>query len=115
MDKWKIWEREVATALDLDFTVSSGNQFFDSGDVTTRGRDDPFPLWADCKFTEKISFTLKLRDLSWYSERAAEVGKRFVLPLRFQPKGASRPQDYVVMSFHDFMELREALINVLRR
>ena len=83
MDNWEVWEREVVKALDLDATISSGSKWYDPGDATTRGRDDPFPLFADAKFTERASFSLKAKDLRQYSKRAEEAGKRFLLPLRF--------------------------------
>lgn len=108
------WEEEVALTLDLDITITSGNKFYDPGDCITRGRDDPFPLFADAKFTKRASFSLKAKDLRQYSVRAAEAGKRFILPLRFQSPGQRHPEDYVVMPFHDFVELRQGLINVLR-
>lgn len=106
MDNWETWERDVAKALGLDITITSGSKWHDPGDACTRGRDDPFPLFVDAKFTERASFSLKARDLKQWSKRAAEAGKRFILPLRFH-KAGQRDEDYVVMSFHDFIELRD--------
>jgi hypothetical protein len=107
VDRPEAWEQEVARVLDLDLTITSGNKFYDPGDATSRGRDDPFPLFADAKFTQKGSFSLKAKELRQWSQRASEAGKRFVLPLRFHPPGQRHPDDYVVMSFHDFVELRD--------
>lgn len=107
MDRPEAWEHEVARLLDLDLTITSGNKWYDPGDATTRGRDDPFPLYADAKFTERASFSLKAKDLRQYSKRAEEAGKRFLLPLRFHSPGQRHPEDYAVLSFHDFVELRD--------
>lgn len=100
--KWQRHEREVADILGLRRTITSGNKWFDPGDGVTRGRS-PFPLYADCKCTEKHSFSLKLADLYQMQDRAAEMGKRLIMPVRFHP--AVGPQDYVVIGLHDFAEL----------
>ena len=102
---WKAWEHEAARALGLDLTVSSGSQFYDKGDATTRGRDDPFPLQVDCKLTERGSFSLNNKVLQKWHRQAAEAGKRFIMPIRFLTP--QRADDYVLMSFHDFIELRD--------
>jgi hypothetical protein len=102
---WQNFEVEVAELLGLDPTCHSGSTWHDKGDAVSRGRNSLFPLFAECKYTEKISFTLGLLPLNNYAEQAAQVGKRFILPLRFWPRGASRPTDFVVLSLHDFKEL----------
>ncbi len=100
--KWQRHEREVRELLGLDSTITSGSKWFDPGDGVTRGRS-PFPLYADCKCTERGSFSLKLADLNDLQYRAAEMGKRLILPVRFHPDVG--PQDYIVCSLHDFAEL----------
>lgn len=104
MDNWQAWEHSAAAVLGLDTTITSGNRFYDPGDATSRDRRDPFPLLVDCKLTEKASFSLKAKELRQYTVRAAEAGKRFVLPVRFWTP--QRVDDYVVMGFHDFVEMR---------
>lgn len=111
MDKWQSWEQEVARTLQLDTTISSGNRFHDTGDAVTRGRDKPFPLWADAKWTEKKSFSLKLKDLSDYTTRAFEQCKTMIMPIRFWSRERQRSADFVVLSFHDFVELYEKAIS----
>ena len=101
--KWQRHEREVRELLGLDATITSGNKWFDPSDGITRGRDLPFQMYCDCKCTEKHSFSLKLADLYQLQDRAAEMGKRFIMPIRFHP--AVGPQDYVVLGLHDFAEL----------
>jgi len=101
--KWQAHERYVQQVLGLDSTITSGNKWFDPGDAVTRGRTSPFPLYADCKCTEKGSFSLKLSDLNDLQHRAAMSGKRLVMPIRFHPSVG--PQDYLVIGLHDFAEL----------
>jgi len=110
---WERWEAEVASILALDRTISSGNRFHDPGDAVTRDRSDPYPLYADAKYTTKASFSLRSSELRDYGEIAAGLGKRFILPVRFgnQPRRTSTcphlvgDNDYVVLTFHDFVEL----------
>jgi hypothetical protein len=102
---WKAFEAYVAELLGLDATCSSGSTWHDKGDAVSRDRNDPFPLYAEAKYTEKLSFSLKLNDLMNYSARAAQVGKRFILPLRFGHRTKGQSLDYVVLSLHDFAEL----------
>jgi hypothetical protein len=104
---WQAFETHVAELLGLDATCSSGSTWHDKGDAVSRDRDHPFPLYAECKYTEHSSRSLALRDLMAGQELAAGVGKRFILPIRFWLRGATRPEDYVVMSLHDFAELME--------
>lgn len=101
--KWQRHEREVQQLLGLDATITSGNKWFDPGDGVTRGRRSPFPLYADCKCTERKSFSLKLDLLNDLQYQAAELGRRLILPVRFHPDVG--PQDYIVCSLHDFAEL----------
>lgn len=102
---WQAFERYIQQVLGLDSTISSGSKFYDPGDAVTRGRKAPFPLFCDAKYTEYSSRPLKLRELRDYSGRAAELGKRMVLAVRFWPQGDVEPQDYAVIGLHDFAEL----------
>jgi hypothetical protein len=109
---WKIFEEDVAQLFGLSTTVSSGSKWFDQGDAVTRGRSHMFPLYADAKFTERASFTLKLKELLDYTDQALQLGKHFILPIRFQAKEANRPSDFVVLSLEDFRNLyRMAVTN----
>ena len=105
--KWQRHEREVRELLGLDATITSGNKWFDPGDGITRGRRSPFPLYADCKCTEKHSFSLKLADLYHLQDRAADMGRRLIVPIRFHP--AVGPQDYCLIGLHDFAELLDLI------
>jgi hypothetical protein len=103
---WEQWEAEMADRLGLTRTISSGNKHFDPGDAVTRGRNDPFPLYADAKCTSANSFSVKAYELRQYTERAVEAGKRFIMPLRFWSP-SNHHEDYVVIGFDDFQELLE--------
>jgi hypothetical protein len=103
--RWQDWENTVAHDLGLDTTIHSGVKFYDPGDVVTRGREAPFPLLADCKYTEARSYRLTASALHQLSGTATALGKRFLLPLRFAHRDGVGAEDYVVMSYHDFREL----------
>lgn len=101
---WEAHERYVADLLGLELTAASGATFRDPGDAVDRRRGD-FPLLADCKFTEKRSFSVAGKIMSQWQERAALAGKRFVLPVRLWPVNDPRPRDYAVLGLDDFAEL----------
>lgn len=102
---WQQHEHDVAAMFGLDLTVSSGNRFHDPGDAIHRGRRFPFPVYAEAKYTSNASRSLRLAELQDGQERAEEIGRRFILPLRFWPRGAVGPHDYVVLNAHDLAEL----------
>jgi hypothetical protein len=104
---WENHEREVAAMLGLERTITSGNKWHDPGDATTRGREHPFPIYMEGKYTEGMSFSLNMKSLKDYANRAAQAGMRMVLPVRFWPRGRHAPDDYVVVSLNDFVELYE--------
>ena len=62
---------------------------------------------ADAKFTEKGSYSVNLKFLRQMTDKAMEVGKRFILPIRLWPNTEQLPHDYVVVSLDDFAELLE--------
>lgn len=99
-EPWQDWEAEVARDLNLSLTICSGNKAHDPGDAVSRGRGHGWPLYADCKTTVRGSYSLKATELAQHVERAADLGKRFVLPLRFV--GVA---DYAVVTYNDFQEL----------
>ena len=103
--KWQQHEREVQELLGLNSTICSGNKWYDPGDGVTRG-ESSFPLYADCKCTENKSFSLNSATLADLEQRAADLGKRMIMPVRFHPPHV-RPQDYVVIGLSDFVELLE--------
>ena len=96
----------MAERLGLRRTISSGNKHFDPGDAVSTDRNDPFPLYADAKCTSANSFSLKAYELRQFTERAIEVGRRFIMPIRFWSPG-SQHEDYVVIGFNDFQDLIE--------
>ena len=102
---WKRFEEDVAALLGLSPTIASGSKHYDPGDGVHRGLSHAFPLYADAKYTEHIAFALKSFELRQYVERAAEMGKRFIMPIRFGSKAVGHHEDYVVLSLHDFKEL----------
>lgn len=102
-EPWRDHEAEIQRILGLSSTIASGSQFHDPGDAADHDHDSVFPIIADCKCTERGSYSINRKVLDQWRERAAEVGKRFVLPVRFWSRGGS--DDYVVVSLHDFAEL----------
>lgn len=107
---WQGHEAYVQELLGLDSTIASGSKFHDVGDAVDHQHytDSDFRFIVDCKYTESQSFSIPLKLLDQWTKSAQELGKRFLLPLRFWPKGQRNPKDYVVMSLHDFQELFEA-------
>ena len=103
---WEQWETEMAERLGLRRTISSGNKFHDPGDAVTADRHDPFPIYADAKCTSANSFSLKAYELRQYAERAAEQGRRLILPVRFWSP-TNHHEDYVVIGMDDFQEMLE--------
>lgn len=57
--------------------------------------------------TEKASYSVNLKFLRQMTDKAMELGKRFILPVRLWPNTESLPHDYVVVSLDDFAELLE--------
>jgi hypothetical protein len=106
---WQTWEREVAELFGLDQTLASGSKFRDPGDAVQRGRGFPFPVLADAKYTEFASISFKLKFLRDWQDKAAEMGKRFVLPIRFHIKAENRNDDWVLISAHDLAELLDVV------
>jgi hypothetical protein len=89
----------------LDATITSGNKFFDPGDGVTRDREAPFPLYADCKCTSMASMSIRVLHLRQYAARAAELGKRFIMPIRFHIVAEDSHDDWVLIQAHDLAEL----------
>ena len=100
---WRDHEAEIQKVLGLSSTIASGAKYHDPGDAADHDRDSPFPLIADCKCTERGSYSLNRKALAQWADKAAEVGKRFILPVRFWSRDTC--DDYVVVSLHDFAEL----------
>lgn len=104
LQPWEQHERYIQSTLGLESTICSGNKFHDPGDAVDHDRESVFPIIADCKFTERKSFSVSRQVLEQWEEKAGEMGKRFIMPVRFCPKGTA-PHDSVVMGLHDFAEL----------
>lgn len=102
---WEQHERDIQEMFGLDSTICSGNRFHDAGDGVHRGRGFPFPVYAECKYTEKLSKTLKLLEIADAEVNAADAGKRMIMPIRFWRRTARGPEDYVLISAHDLAEL----------
>jgi len=113
MKGWQRFENEVAQTLGLDTTIHSGVKFWDPGDVVTRGRGGPFPLLADCKYTELRSYSLKAAELRKLTDMAEQLGKRFIMPLRFAHKSDVGAEDYVVLTLSDLCELLDGYVRRL--
>lgn len=101
---WEQHERYIQSVLGLEATISSGSKFYDPGDAVDYNREAAFPLVADCKYTERKSFSVTRKALEQWEEKASEIGKRFIMPVRMCPPH-SEPYDCVVLSLHDFAEL----------
>jgi hypothetical protein len=108
MKSWERFERDIQQRFGLSATLSSGNQFFDSGDAVDNRHpsESAYPMWIECKWTGAKSRSVKAQELDSWRERAELLGKRFVLALRFYD--ALRPRlsaDYVLITVEDFEDL----------
>jgi hypothetical protein len=101
---WQVHEEYVQNLLGLDSTICSGNKFYDPGDGVDREHPSQkaFPLIIDAKCTKAKSYSVKAEFLKEWEEKAAMLGKRFAMPIRFEPS-----QDYVLLTLNDFAELLE--------
>lgn len=108
MEHWQEFERDVQHLLGLDSTPASGSQFYAPGDAVDNRhiRQSQFAILADCKVTERGSFSLNRQFLAHQVEGATELGKRFMLPVRFTHDD-SRGEDYALMTLNDIAELVE--------
>ncbi|QIG58367.1 holliday junction resolvase [Gordonia phage Skog] len=106
-DEWQKFEDHVNETLGLERTAASGSQWHSPGDGVdnTHYDDSDFLVMADAKYTENRTFTLSSKFLGDYEMRAAEAGKRFVLPIRFANRRERVKKDFVVLSLDDFAEL----------
>lgn len=106
---WEAWERYVNRVLGLDSTVASGSQAHDPGDGVDRRHhsETEYALMADAKYTERKSFSVNARLMSQYVRRAAEFGKRFILPVRLVDKANNEVHDFVVVPLQDYLTLLE--------
>lgn len=109
MKGWERHEADVAEMFGLDQTLASGSKFHDIGDATHRGRGFPFPVIADAKYTEHSSMVLKLLTLTDWTRRAAEQGKRFIMPIRFHIVAQGTDEDWVLIQAHDLAELLDMI------
>ena len=106
---WESWEAYSNKALGLSATVASGSQDHDPGDGVDRRHhsETRYALMADAKYTEKGSFSVSAKLMGQYVRRAAEAGKRFVLPVRLVDGGGRGVHDYIVVPLQDYVELLE--------
>ena len=104
---WQSHEEDVQKLLGLDSTICSGNKFYDPGDGVDRSHPDQnsFALIIDAKCTTAKSFSVKAEFLKEWEEKAAMLGKRFAMPIRFE--GLNSKQDYILLTLNDFAELME--------
>lgn len=114
---WEAWEHYVNRVLRLDRTAASGSQAHDPGDGVDRRHhsETDYALMADAKYTEKKSFALVAKTMDYYVRRAAEAGKRFVLPVRLMDGGGTVAHDYVVVPLQDYVALLETYREVMER
>lgn len=103
---WRPFEDYVNLLLGLDATVASGSQFYDKGDGVDRSESD-FAIQADAKYTERLSFSINHKMMHQWAVRARQSGKRFVLAVRLWSPLLNTPDDFVVLSLSDFVELLE--------
>lgn len=102
---WQAFEHDIQGMLGLSSTPASGSQWNAPGDAVDNEHGSWFAVLADAKCTEKSSYSISARFMRQGVAAAAELGKRFILPVRFRGRGA--PQDYVVLTLDDFAELLE--------
>jgi hypothetical protein len=105
---WEKWEKYVQDLLGLDSSPGSGNQFNAPGDAVDNSTPhaNAFRLFIDCKFTEKLSYSIKRQTWEEWEDKADEVGKRPALAIRIFPKEMICPIDLVVIGMNDFAELK---------
>lgn len=101
---WEKFEHYIQDLLKLDSTVCSGNQWHDVGDAVSRGHytEEPFRFVADCKHTEQKGFRLDLKFLNRWVMKGLELGRIFILPIRFFDSETRKNFDYVVLPLDDF-------------
>lgn len=113
---WSAWESYINRLLDLDATLASGSQAHDVGDGVDRRHhtETDYALMADAKYTERKSFSVSAKLMGQYVRRAAEMGKRFILPVRLVDIRANTVDDYVVVPLQDYVTLLETYRKVER-
>lgn len=113
---WEAWEAYINRLLGLDRTVASGSQPHDPGDGVDRRHhtETDYALMADAKYTERASFSVNRKLMGQYVLRAAESGKRFVLPVRLVDTSTKHVHDYVVVPLQDYVALLETYREVER-
>lgn len=84
---------------------SSGASWSDRGDVRVTIRDE-FDYTAECKTTEKKSFSIKLDTWNKIVEEAQEQGRRPCMFVRFELE-SGKNIDLVVRSIHDDLEMND--------
>lgn len=106
---WEKFEHFIQDLLKLDSTICSGNQWHDQGDAVSREHytEEPFRFIADCKYTVQKGFRLEQKFLDSWVIKALELGKIFILPIRFFDEKDRKQSDYVVLSLGDFHTLVE--------
>ena len=113
---WDAWESYVNRALGLEATLASGSQAHDPGDGVDRRHhtETDYAIMADAKYTERKSFSVSAKLMGQYVQRAAEFGKRFVLPVRLVDSGTKEVHDYIVVPLQDYVALLEVYREVER-
>ena len=106
---WQAHEEYVQNLLNLDSTICSGNKFYDPGDGVDRSHpsENSFALIVDAKCTTAKSFSVKSEFLREWKEKAAMLGKRFAMPIRFESPLSAEKHDYILLTLDDFAELLE--------
>lgn len=104
---WEGHESYVQELFGFSSTIASGSKWHDQGDAVDHQHyaEDDIRFIVDCKFTESQSYSVSLKMMEQWTQNAGELGKRFMLPLRFWPRGKRRPKDYVILSLDDFHEI----------
>lgn len=114
---WEAFERYTNKVLGLDATIASGRKEYDPGDGVDRRHhsETDYAIMADAKYTEKGSFSVNVKLMKKYVQRAAEAGKRFVLPVRLVDNGGREVHDYIVVPLQDYLALLETYREVAER
>ena len=107
---FQIHEAYVQKLLGLSSTISSGNKWHDPSDGIDRRHysETDFAFAVDCKCTETYGFRLTRRTLRDWVNKAALLGKRFAMPIRFVYEDGN-VEDYVLLTLNDFAEMLEEI------
>lgn len=102
---WEKFENDVCDLLGLDKTASSGSQWHDKGDGSTRDAYDPWPMQVDAKTTIGKSFSFSYAHVRSWIKTSELSGRRFAVPIRFIGNSKREQTDVALVPLDDLAEL----------